>query len=158
MLLEKKLFRLVGSWTWAIIYILWISTFTGYTQNISYIPSGVVGYEINMFLIDYIGDIGIALLLIFSGLSFIVIKLNITPKKSIDFIKDLFKAKEIGLNEEILGSENQENNFIENSDEEISVEIQDEVAVEIQDEIPLTNFNICHKNSSEKKRCFIYGY
>ena len=138
LLLEKKLFRLVGSWTWAIIYILWISTFTGYIQNISYIPSGVVGYEINMFLIDYIGDIGIALLLIFSGLSFIVIKLNITPKKSIDFIKDLFKAKEIDLNEEILESENQENNFIENSDEEISVEIQDEVAVEVQDEIEET--------------------
>ena len=138
LLLEKKLFRLVGSWTWAIIYILWISTFTGYIQNISYIPSGVVGYEINMFLIDYIGDIGIALLLIFSGLSFIVIKLNITPKKSIDFIKDLFKAKEIGLNEEILGSENQKNNFIENSDEEISVEIQDEVAVEVQDGIEET--------------------
>ena len=138
LLLEKKLFRLVGSWTWAIIYIIWISTFTGYIQNISYIPSGVVGYEINMFLIDYIGDIGIALLLIFSGLSFIVIKLNITPKKSIDFINDLFKAKEIDLNEEILESENQENNFIENSDEEISVEIQDEVAVEIQDEIEET--------------------
>ena len=138
LLLEKKLFRLVGSWTWAIIYILWISTLTGYIQNISYIPSGVVGYEINMFLIDYIGDIGIALLLIFSGLSFIVIKLNITPKKSIDFIKDLFKAKEIDLNEEILESENQENNFIENSDEEISIEIQDEVAVEVQDEIEET--------------------
>ena len=138
LLLEKKLFRLVGSWTWAIIYILWISTFTGYIQNISYIPSGVVGYEINMFLIDYIGDIGIALLLIFSGLSFIVIKLNITPKKSIDFIKNLFKAKEIGLNEEILGSENQENNFIENSDEDIPVEIQDEVAVEVQDKIEET--------------------
>ena len=138
LLLEKKLFRLVGSWTWAIIYILWISIFTGYIQNISYIPSGVVGYEINMFLIDYIGDIGIALLLIFSGLSFIVIKLNITPKKSIDFIKDLFKTKEIVLSEEILGSENQENNFIENSDEEISVEIQDEVAVEVQDEIEET--------------------
>ena len=138
LLLEKKLFRLVGSWTWAIIYIIWISTFTGYIQNISYIPSGVVGYEINMFLIDYIGDIGIALLLIFSGLSFIVIKLNITPKKSIDFIKDLFKAKEIDLNEEILESENQENNFIENSDEEISVEIQDEVAVEVQDKIEET--------------------
>ena len=138
LLLEKKLFRLVGSWTWAIIYILWISIFTGYIQNISYIPSGVVGYEINMFLIDYIGDIGIALLLIFSGLSFIVIKLNITPKKSIDFIKDLFKAKEISLNEEILESENQENNFIENSDEEISIEIQDEVAVEVQDKIEET--------------------
>ena len=82
-----------------------------------------------MFLVDYIGDIGIALLLIFSGLSFIVIKLNITPKKSIDFIKDLFKAKEIGLNEEILESEEQENSFIENSDKEISVEILDVVAI-----------------------------
>ena len=138
LLLEKKLFRLIGSWTWAIIFILWVSTFTGYIQNISYIPSGVVGYEINMFLVDYIGDIGIALLLIFSGLSFIVIKLNITPKKLIDFIKDLFKAKEIDLNEEILVSENQENNFIEDSDEDISVEIQDEVAVEVEDGIEET--------------------
>ena len=138
LLLEKKLFRLIGSWTWAIIFILWVSTFTGYIQNIFYIPSGVVGYEINMFLVDYIGDIGIALLLIFSGLSFIVIKLNITPKKLIDFIKDLFKAKEIDLNEEILESENQENNFIEDSDEDISLEIQDEVAVEVEDGIEET--------------------
>ena len=93
LLLEKKIFQLIGSWTWAIIYMLWISTLAGHIQEISSIPSGIVGYEINMFLLDYIGNIGIVLLLSFSGLSFLVIRLNFTPKKSIDFIKSLFKTK-----------------------------------------------------------------
>ncbi len=135
LLLEKKLFQLIGSWSWAIVYMLWISIFTGFIQNISNVPSGIVGYEINMFLIDYIGNIGIALLLIFSGLSFIVIKLNITPKKSIDFINNLFKTKQLVQDEQLSEPENLEDDFIENSNEEISIEIQDEIPIEVQDEI-----------------------
>ncbi|MEC7773008.1 MAG: DNA translocase FtsK 4TM domain-containing protein, partial [Bacteroidota bacterium] len=106
LLLEKKLFQLISNWSWAIVYMLWISIFTGFIQYISNVPSGRVGYEINMFLIDYIGNIGIALLLIFSGLSFIVIKLNITPKKSIDFINNFFKTKQLVQDEELSEPEN----------------------------------------------------
>jgi len=127
LLLEKKIFQLIGSWTWAIIYMLWISTLAGYIQEISSIPSGIVGYEINMFLLDYIGNIGIVLLLSFSGLSFLVIKLNITPKKSIDFIKSLFKTKELNQSKEIFEPETIDNEFIDNYNEEISIEIQDEI-------------------------------
>ena len=127
LLLEKKLFQLIGNWTWAIIYMLWISAFTGYVQDITYIPSGIVGYEINMFLTDYIGNIGIALLLAFSGLSFIVIKLNFTPKKSIDFIKNLFKTKDLNQSEEVFEPENIDNESIDNFNDEIPVEIQDKI-------------------------------
>jgi len=127
LLLEKKLFQLIGNWTWAIIYMLWISAFTGYIQDITYIPSGIVGYEINMFLTDYIGNIGIALLLAFSGLSFIVIKLNFTPKKSIDFIKNSFKTKDLNQSEEVFEPENIDNESIDNLNDEIPVEIQDEI-------------------------------
>ena len=127
LLLEKKLFQLIGNWTWAIIYMLWISAFTGYFQDITHIPSGIVGYEINMFLTDYIGNIGIALLLAFSGLSFIVIKLNFTPKKSIDFIKNLFKTKDLNQSEGVFEPENIDNESIDNFNDEIPVEIQDEI-------------------------------
>ena len=127
LLLEKKIFQLIGSWTWAIIYMLWISTLAGYIQEISSIPSGIVGYEINMFLLDYIGNIGIVLLLSFSGLSFLVLKLNITPKKSIDFIKSLFKTKDLNQSKEIFEPETIDNEFIDNYNEEISIEIQDEI-------------------------------
>jgi len=127
LLLEKKIFQLIGSWTWAIIYMLWISTLAGYIQEISSIPSGIVGYEINMFLLDYIGNIGIVLLLSFSGLSFLVIKLNFTPKKSIDFIKSLFKTKDLNQSKEIFEPETIDNEFVDNSNEEISIEIQDEI-------------------------------
>ena len=135
LLLEKKLFQLISNWSWAIVYMLWISIFTGFIQNISNVPSGRVGYEINMFLIDYIGNIGIALLLIFSGLSFIVIKLNITPKKSIDFINNFFKTKQLVQDEELSEPENVDDDFIENSNDEISIEIQDEIPSEIEDAI-----------------------
>ena len=135
LLLEKKLFQLISNWSWAIVYMLWISIFTGFIQNISNVPSGIVGYEINMFLIDYIGNIGIALLLVFSGLSFIVIKLNITPKKSIDFINNFFKTKQLVQDEELSEPENVDDDFIENSNDEISIEIQDEIPPEIEDAI-----------------------
>ena len=127
LLLEKKLFQLIGSWTWAIIYMLWISAFSGYIQNFIHIPSGIVGYEINMFLIDYVGNIGIALLLAFSGLIFIVIKLNFTPKKLIDYIKNLFKTKDLNQSEELFETENIDNELIDNYNDEIPVEIQDEI-------------------------------
>ena len=127
LLLEKKIFQLIGSWTWAIIFILWISTLAGYIKEISSIPEGIVGFEINKFLLDYIGNIGIVLLLSFSGLSFLVIKLNITPKKSIDFIKKIFKTKDLDQSEEIFKPETIDNEFIDNSSEEISIEIQDEI-------------------------------
>ena len=127
LLLEKKIFQLIGSWTWAIIYMLWISTLAGYIQEISSIPSGIVGYEINMFLLDYIGNIGIVLLLSFSGLSFLVIKLNFTPKKSIDFIKSLFKTKDLNQSKGIFEPETIDNELVDNSNEEISIEIQDEI-------------------------------
>jgi len=135
LLLEKKLFQLISSWTWAIIYMLWISVFSGYIQNFINIPSGIVGYEINMFLIDYVGNIGIALLLAFSGLIFIVIKLNFTPKKLIDYFKNLFKTKDLNQSEELFETENIDNELIDNYNDEIPVEIQDEIPVEIQDEI-----------------------
>ena len=127
LLLEKKIFQLIGSWTWAIIYILWISTLAGYIKEISSIPEGIVGFEINKFLLDYIGNIGIVLLLSFSGLSFLVIKLNITPKKSINFIKKIFKTKDLNQSEEIFKPETIDNEFIDNYNEEISIEIQDEI-------------------------------
>ena len=127
LLLEKKIFQLIGSWTWAIIYMLWISTLAGHIQEISSIPSGIVGYEINMFLLDYIGNIGIVLLLSFSGLSFLVIRLNFTPKKSIDFIKSLFKTKDLNQSKEIFEPETIDNELVDNSNEEISIEIQDEI-------------------------------
>ena len=127
LLLEKKLFQLIGSWTWAIIYMLWISVFSGYIQNFINIPSGIVGYEINMFLIDYVGNIGIALLLAFSGLIFIVIKLNFTPKKLIDYFKNLFKTKDLNQSEELFETENIDNELIDNYNDEIPVEIQDEI-------------------------------
>ena len=135
LLLEKKLFQLFSKWTWAIIYMLWISAFTGYIQSSFFIPSGIVGYEINMFLIDYIGNIGIILLLVFSALSFIVIKLNITPKKAIDYIQNLFKRKDLNDVEGILEPENIDNEYIEDANEDISVEIQDEIPIEIQDKV-----------------------
>ena len=127
LLLEKKIFQLIGSWTWAIIFILWISTLAGYIQEIYSIPEGIVGFEINKFLLDYIGNIGIVLLLSFSGLSFLVIKLNITPKKSLNFIKKIFKTKDLNQSEEIFKPETIDNEFIDNYNEEISIEIQDEI-------------------------------
>ena len=54
---------------------------------------------------------------------------------SLYFIKNLFKTKNLNQGEEILNPINVDNGFIENSNEELSIEIQDEIPFEIQDEI-----------------------
>ncbi|MEO2099992.1 MAG: DNA translocase FtsK 4TM domain-containing protein [Flavobacteriaceae bacterium] len=103
---DKKTDRLITSWAWGLAHILWLSIALGYLFPMQPLFSGIVGYEINMFLIDYVGNIGIALLLAFSGLIFIVIKLNFTPKKLIDYIKNLFKTKDLNQSEELFETEN----------------------------------------------------
>ena len=45
------------------------------------ILGGMVGYEMSMFATDYIGDIGLASILIFGCIAFMVVILKITPER-----------------------------------------------------------------------------
>ncbi|MGB6153124.1 MAG: DNA translocase FtsK 4TM domain-containing protein [Pricia sp.] len=69
--LEKK--GLFKKWIWGLIFMIWISIALGFLADTRPLLGGLVGYEMNDFLQDYTGKIGVILILIF-GLTFILVR------------------------------------------------------------------------------------
>ncbi|MFT6370950.1 MAG: S-DNA-T family DNA segregation ATPase FtsK/SpoIIIE [Maribacter sp.] len=96
--LDKK--GLLKKWIWGLIFIIWISVTLGFFATESPLLGGLIGYEINDFLQDYAGKIGVLLLLVF-GLVFITVRLfELTPEGVVSF----FKSKQEALSSEFKSS------------------------------------------------------
>ena len=108
---DKKNNALVVKWSWGILHIIWFTIATGYFIPSKPLYSGIIGYEINKFLIDYIGRIGIISGLVFFFLCFIVFQLGWTPEKMKVWIISFFKKNELNQN-------------IENNESSISFEVK----------------------------------
>ena len=80
LILALPLQKLKSSWFWDMFAILIISV--GFGFFFSYIPelSGVIGFELNDYLQDYLGTIGTLLVLIFGGLIYLIFRLKISPE------------------------------------------------------------------------------
>ena len=86
---NADLAKLFKRWFWGILIMIWFSLFFGYYST-NYIYSGSIGFEVNEFLKIYIGEIGIVSLLIFGLVTYIVVRLKVTPEKVFDFFKKLY--------------------------------------------------------------------
>ncbi len=88
--LDKK--GLLSKWIWGLLFIIWISITLGFFAINSPLLGGLVGYEMNDFLQDYTGKIGVLLLLVF-GLIFILVRLfKLTPEGIANFVKSKKQA------------------------------------------------------------------
>lgn len=85
--------QLKSSWFWGILLLLWFSVSFGFLGTTYPLLGGVVGYEMNLFLQDYLGFIGTALLLAFILIVYLVVRLKVTPEKVVNYFKS--KRKEI---------------------------------------------------------------
>ncbi len=83
--------KLSKYWFWGSLVTLWISILFGFFPNINPLFSGVIGFEINDLLQDYLGFIGAVLLMSFLFLVYVIVRLEITPEHFISLIK---KTKE----------------------------------------------------------------
>lgn len=108
---DKKNNTLIDKWSWGILHTIWLTTAIGYFIPSEPLYSGIIGYEINKFLIDYIGRIGILSGLVFFFLCFIVFQLGWTPEKMKVWIISFFKKNELNQN-------------IENNESSISFEVK----------------------------------
>ncbi len=93
--LSKK--NLKRFWFWGILVMIWISVFFGFFTTKSGILGGVIGFEINSFLQDYLGFIGTVLLMAFLFLAYVISRFKLTPEKIVTF----FKQKKQELKEDI---------------------------------------------------------
>ena len=102
--------KLLNKWIWGLLITIWLSLFFGYFFT-NQILAGAIGFEITDFITIYTGNIGVLFLLIFGFISFIVLKLKITPEIIYRIIKSYFKSRLINTNSHI--EEEQYNNSVD---------------------------------------------
>ena len=96
-LLDIKKTKLAKHWFWGILIMLWCSVLLGFFGRINSILGGTVGFEINEFLQDYIGKLGILLLLLFA----LIVYLATRFKVNFETFKRLFSSAKNDLKDEL---------------------------------------------------------
>jgi S-DNA-T family DNA segregation ATPase FtsK/SpoIIIE len=86
-LFQRKLSKMVISWNWGLIAMLLVSVTLGFLNEKFALLSGVIGFEINKYLQDFIGKTGLTILLIFFFLAYIVLRYKVTFDQFINKIK-----------------------------------------------------------------------
>lgn len=126
LVLDMALSKLKRSFFWDFYLIIFISIILGFFWE--YIPQlgGTVGFEMNLFIQDYIGKTGTLLVLLFGIVLFLVFKIKMSPES---FTK-VFEKPQEELNEEIATA-----NTIVPATEQANKEIEDE----INTDLPITS-------------------
>ena len=80
--------KLMKHWFWGTTIAIWLSVLFGFFAKIYPILGGTIGFEVNSFLQDYIGKIGVVLLLVLGLITYLAIRFKIT----VDSFRTLFKS------------------------------------------------------------------
>ena len=160
LLFKKKIFDLFGKINWFLLLLIWTTILSGYLRNYLPIQSGLVGFEVNLFLESYLGSIGILLILFFSFIISIAILFNITPSSTIDIITNLFKAKEsdiinseLDIKEDYIGEDESSHDLVEVDHEPDNNIDSDNISIEVEkiNEEEKSTKNIDFSNVNSKK-------
>ena len=89
--LNKK--RILRQWSWALCYMTCLMIFLGFYQENNPILSGLVGFEVNDFLVSYLGRTGLLSILVFTVIFILVVQWGLTPEKVVHFFKFLLKRE-----------------------------------------------------------------
>ena len=123
----KALFK---KWIWGLLFIIWISIALGFFATSSPLLGGLIGFEMNDFLQDYAGKIGVLLLLVF-GLIFILVRLfEITPEG----ISSFFNSRKEAISTEFKASK-----------ERKAAKDNDTLTTSFDDEVPIILDTYTHK-------------
>ena len=90
--------KLKGIWFWDLFALIVLSVLLGFFANSLPELGGVVGYELNLFLQDYLGKIGTLLVLIFGIIIYLIFKIKVSPEKIQQFFENSKKDFKIDLN------------------------------------------------------------
>jgi len=85
--------KLWGKWTWGLLGVVWISIALGFFFFEQPLLGGQIGYEMNDFVQDYVGKIGVFLLLLFTLVVIMVRLFNFSPEAIGDYFKRLRLSK-----------------------------------------------------------------
>ncbi|AWK04844.1 cell division protein FtsK [Flavobacterium crocinum] len=94
--LELSTQKLKNTWFWDIFAIIIVSVLFGFFATSAPELGGTIGYELNLFLQDYIGKTGTLLTLIFGLIVYLIFKIKLSPEKIqsyFDSTKKEFKSE-----------------------------------------------------------------
>ncbi len=84
-------------WGWGILGIIWFSVTTGFFSSKNALLPGIIGFELNNYLQQFLGKTGLLLVLLFLLISYLVIRFKLTPEK----IRNLFPEKKVIHNSDL---------------------------------------------------------
>jgi S-DNA-T family DNA segregation ATPase FtsK/SpoIIIE len=96
-LIKGNFKKIANLWGWGILGIIWLSISFGFLANKNALFAGIIGYQTNSYLQQFLGKTGLILSLIFLFLTYLVIRFKITPEK--------LKRKHSVLNENSIDEE-----------------------------------------------------
>ena len=140
-ILDINILKLRKSIFWDLYLVLIISLFLGFFWNQLPNLSGIVGYEINLFVQDYIGKIGLLLLLVLLFISFLIFKIKISPDKIKNKFEEIKRNTQTASKElsEDLELEINQNNVTSTNFKEFELEEDAISKIEIK---PVSSFEI----------------
>ncbi|RZK11719.1 MAG: DNA translocase FtsK [Flavobacterium sp.] len=97
LVLDLSVKKLKNTWFWDLFAMVIISILFGFFAHFLPELGGIIGYEMNLFLQDYIGKSGTSLILIFGLIIYLIFKIKISP----DSIKALFEKTKKDLSEDL---------------------------------------------------------
>jgi len=80
MILGISLGKLKNIWFWDLFVIIIVSVLLGFFATSAPELGGTIGYELNLFLQDYIGKTGTLLILLFGLIIYIIFKIKLSPE------------------------------------------------------------------------------
>jgi S-DNA-T family DNA segregation ATPase FtsK/SpoIIIE len=129
-ILKIKREKLFGYWLWGIFNLVWLSIFFGFIFSSKPLLGGKIGYEITHFLKDYIGNIGIGLLLFATFIFYLAQRFRLTPEHIAKAIPKRKKNQFLDTND--IADDDKESFTANHTDEEL--EIINEFKAEVKEE------------------------
>ena len=136
---RTKLSKVISSYNWGLLSMLWISVTFGFFETSSNILSGTIGYEVNEYLQLFIGKTGLGIILFFLLTAYITIRFKITP----EVVLNKFKSKKPEIS-----NDNHENVTPQTTKEETTEENE----IKSEFELSLENLKPTIQNHSNVKK------
>jgi S-DNA-T family DNA segregation ATPase FtsK/SpoIIIE len=124
--------KLKAIWFWDLFAIIILSVLFGFFATSLPELGGVIGYELNLFLQDYIGKTGTLLLLLFGLIVYIIFKLKLSPEK----VQSFFESTNKDLKTDLASAKSNQNGAAYNLEE---FAVTEEIAVETNPQKPVTS-------------------
>ncbi|NRS90201.1 S-DNA-T family DNA segregation ATPase FtsK/SpoIIIE [Flavobacterium sp. 7E] len=123
LVIDMSLKKLKSVWFWDLFVIIILSILFGFFATSLPELGGVIGFELNLFLQDYIGKTGTLLFLIFGLIIYVIFKMKLSPDKIQSFLDNTKKEMKSGLD----GSNSNESSDAYNLEEFAVAEDEEEL-------------------------------